>query len=352
MNSEPRTSTLSPPPESSCPEASPHELFHYRINLVLFLIIIVSIVVWFKLHLEPFLDQSIFVGIPLTVLGLWKLVKTWLPKDPLANPRAITSYFLGRAAARENLLICLVVMGLLFLTTSSVYVEQDRSGNSFQIEVFKQEEQGQRLYLKPLTINSYDKIDGRPFFFHISRLWNPVHLIFKITKPFGYEFLHKTLYPWSPVRVRVPTEFTQKTYRIGRLIPGQGLWQLPPRVLPSDPSNLGLIIHVGGKSHTLSNLLQECVYFGASRDIIQSLINDEPFEARKRLIKNSLVKYHYEQAEELSDILASSRQIVETAEVGPHDEFVVELITQPRPIFFTNHIAPSGGIQSFFLKTR
>lgn len=301
----------------------------YRVNLLLFVILVIVLISWFYLHIRPYVTQILFVGVPLTLWTFWKLVLSAIPKRVIGGKDSIAESMLGSFWATEYLILALGVITVFFFMTSSVYIEyQNTVGglNEYEVEV---EHKGQP-YLTSITVSSYDRITGGPSFFCLSRLWEPLKLKFKIVKPsYGYGYNERTLWPWSRVYLRVPLDFPEKHYRIIRLIPGPALLHCPQRVDASDKSPYLLVIRFNKKECKVEDVLLETIYLGAVKDAIQSAIDAEPREDRYNAIRNYLTQIGWEKdPDRVARSLTSSYRPCPTDELQADQELQIELKQQ------------------------
>jgi len=261
----------------------------------------------------------------------------------------------------------LILITLFFFTTSSIYVEYDPTsakGNAeYQLDVTEVVEVNgvnymSQPYLKRLTVSSYDRVKGQPYFFHISRLWNPIKLRFTIVSPYGYEPKEADLKPWSKAYFRVPCNFPKKKYHILRLMPTGNWLTQPPKLNETDQSRYILEISVNDSNdYTVDNVLLETICIGAGKEVIESMIAAEPREKRYILMYSHLVRTGSErQVEERARILTDSWRSHSTQELQPGDKVTVELrdkltkrvVTQKPSITWT--VKETTGIQNVSVK--
>jgi hypothetical protein len=339
--------------------ASTPAVSHYRINVGLCVALVILVPVYFYWHIQPIVVRLLLqAGIPLALL-LWisKRLSSYFSDPVIADKDSLVKRFLKRSSATGYLFAALGLVIVSMATTSSIYVEYDdvdREFGEYQIEV----KYKQQLFLKPLTVSSYDPIKGRPFFFKLSRLFEPIKLRFSIARPFGYEIVERDFRLWSRIHLSIPGDtFAKKTYRIVRLMPGWTLLQTAPRVDVSDSSSYFLVIRFNGNKYDVEDVLMETVYFGAQEEIIESMIEAEPSERRYVFLRNYLTKIGWNrEPEERARILASSYRTRETEELQEGQAIIVEVRKKLEDgktellseTSFTVHDRP--GIQNFPLK--
>lgn len=286
--------------------------------------LLTAIILWFYLHIHLYFKQTLFVGIPLTLGSLIELIRS-SSKGVIGDEASFIKRLLASASATGYLIVGLISIALFFSMTSSIYFEYtDNSGGSSEYEV--EVKYQKQPYLKTQTVSSYDRIKGKPYFFRLSRLWNPIELTCRIVKPLGYDSKKITLRPWSRVCFKVPTDFDERKYRIIRLLPNWLMLQKAPRVDATDKSTYYIDISFNDKKYTINNVLKETIYFGAEEEIIESLIKAEPVEKRETIIRNYLTNLGWKKnPRELARILTSSYRICQTEELQPGQPFVIEI---------------------------
>jgi hypothetical protein len=197
----------------------------YRINVSLFVILAVSTMLWVNRHLQPYLIKTTLIGGTLTLWGIWKLIQSWVKWGLESAEISLARRILDRQASTEVLVLGLVVLAVLFFSTSSVYLvyEGDKKGEAeYTVEVTHDD----KPYLEPITIASYNRVKGRPLFLRISG----VHLQFDITTPRGFQPLERDFGPGSSIHLRVPLDFKRKELHLLRLVPGLTIWNELPKI--------------------------------------------------------------------------------------------------------------------------
>lgn len=297
----------------------------YRVNLLLFLILLIAAILWFYLHIHLYFEQTLFIGIPLTLGSLIGLVRSSSKVVSDLETSFIKRLLASSSGTHYLITVGFISIALFYFMTSSIYFEYtDSSDGSSEYEV--EVEHQKQPYLKTQKVSSYDRIKGKPYFFKLSRLWNPVEITCRIVKPFGYDSKTITLWPWSKVYLKVPSGFDEREYHIIRLLPDGVMLQKPPRVDVTDKSSCSIEISINNNKYTIDNVLMETIYFGAEEEIIESLINAEPVDKRYNTIRNHLTKIGWDKdPQERARILASSYRICRTKELKPGDEFVIDI---------------------------
>src|SRR5215213_7338601 len=196
---------------------------HSKLNLTLFAVLMVGVTVWFSLHLQPWLGEVLVVVGPLTVWALWKLLQSWLNWGGLGSrTEQGTRKLLARPAATEPLIVALGAMGLLFLTTSSIYLVYDGKGE--EVLTVSVLDNGAPFLDAPLQVTSAHRTAGRPFFGRFSSK----DLQFVIVDSPLYEPRDVRFRPWQPLRLEVPSGFEKKSFHLLLLAPGIRLLNLLP----------------------------------------------------------------------------------------------------------------------------
>lgn len=323
---------------------------HYGGNLWLIVMLIVGAIVWFNLHLADWHTESWIVGAGLLVLTGVKVAQSLLGTAWPIDPSSFTSRVLQAPSARPWLLVGAGMLPLLFLATSSLHVEFDGSGSAreYRFEIW----QDGHLRLEPMTIASYDSVKGQVFPPHLGRLWRPAEVEIRIVEPFGYEPLHRSLYPWSAVRVDVPGDFQKKEYRICRLVPGRGLLNVQPRVNEDDTSVFSYRVLVDRQEWAKGNLMFECVSFGAGSDVIEALLSAEDRDRRYQRFYNYLLSIGWKDdpARERARILAFTQSVVASPELRVGQTITVEFGWGNERTTVSRPVRSRPGIQDIFLE--
>ena len=250
---------------------------HSTRNLALFAVLMVGATVWFSLHLEPWLGEVLVVAGPLTVWALWKLLQSWLDWGGLGSrAEAGTKKLLARPAATEPLIVALGVMTLLFLTTSSIYLD---GKGELEVEVLAD---GRPFLAAPLKVGEGRQVAGRPFFGRLSR----EKLQFVLKSPL-YEPLNRDFWPWQRLRLEVPGDFELKRFHLLLLVPGMRLLEVLPAVEATQAQRFYLEIEAGGKTTRLDDLKFQTVSTGAPAGDLERLAESQPDES----VRDELNRY-------------------------------------------------------------
>jgi hypothetical protein len=324
----------------------------YGLNLLLFLVLTISSMIWFYRHLYLYVTHSLVIGGSLTIWGILKAsqsVYKWSTgKDTELPSRSI----LGRASSTEFLTVALIALVVLFFTTSSIYLEYNggtKDESEFDVEVLH----NGKPFLDKIHLKSYERISGMPFFFRLSSR----RLRFRISNPIGYQDKVEDLRPWTSLRLSVP--FERKEFHILRLIPGKRVYVSLPEKDYADvaeqPYKLRITREGSGSEIEIDNILQESIYIGASDSEIRWAIGREPVETRRKVIFGYFFLHDLdkEKIEEIFGILESSMRIEPTPGFKAKERIRTHVIQSRtnRLISSDEHeISSSGGIQTIFLE--
>lgn len=260
----------------------------YRINLILLVILLVLTTLWFNRHLQLYFTQTVFLGGTLTLWGIWKVAQSWYSWAFGKESAAATHRYLARSAVTEALVIALFVTAVLWATTSSVYLRL--SGGGSGTSSFKVNIDGGSFFLEGLEVSKEQPIAGRPFFLDFERRELEIQVV-GTDLVLRQEGVDTTLRPWSRLDFDVPGDFSEKEYRLIRLIPGAGaLAHLPAGEEHKTLYSLRLIL---GPSEqvVLDELRYRTIYLGAKEETLERL-------AHRSSVEQSLV-------DEIEALLAS-----------------------------------------------
>lgn len=239
----------------------------YRLNLLLFVVLVVGVTVWFRLHLEPLVTTTSLVGGTLTLWGLWKLFQEAFLGKAGKELSSWTQKLLGRASATEPLVFALVVLAFLYGLTSSLYFEYAgaKAGeSSFEVEVWKDG----NPWLEAVPVKSTKRVQGQPFFLALG----PRTLEVRITDPPGFESETRTLWPWTSLRLEVPGDFERRRLRALRLVPGLSLQSLPdPGSEVTALCTLRLAVEGGAELLRLDDVREHPLLTGAPAEDLDQL---------------------------------------------------------------------------------
>jgi hypothetical protein len=266
----------------------------YRLNLILLVALMIFLAVWFEKHLQIYVTEILLVSGTLSLWALWQIVQSWLQWGWDEEAKEMKSRLLGARPATEYLVFALLILLVLWFTTSSVYVvyEGDTKGqNSFKIQVLSDG----KPFLPPLDLTSYDRVAGRPFFLR----WHSIDLSFEVTEPRGYEARTERLSPWTGIHLRVPADFTAKKFRVLRVVPLRAYNLLSPANLAAPDTQYSLRISRGGicgasganvENFIINDVHRQSLYIGAAEEELKWLIDKRDQQKFQRDFTNALAR--------------------------------------------------------------
>ncbi len=325
----------------------------YRKNLALFLASIFLLIFWFYRHVQLYFAPSLLLGGPLTLFAIWEVLQSWLNWGIGRPVSTIIRNLLGRRESTRYLLGTLAVLGLLFVFTSSIYLEYNGAppGNA----VYKAEALANgNVYLKPLAVTSQEPKAGRPFFFRFRN----VELQFEITEPGGYRREMRKFSPWSAIYLRVPLDFALKKTAVLRLVPGVFLLQNLPKPT-SNPSNVRYYLKIidpkATEPYVWNDVARQTIYIGATDDIHRVLGQLDKAEFRDNLIRY-LDGRGYPPTPEARSYLFTAWEAdpheVSTRELQEGDRLIVEIGKEGQPPRSSQEVIVSSAkpVQTIFLE--
>jgi hypothetical protein len=292
------------------------------VNIVLFLLLVVGLSVWFQKHLYLYVKETYLVGGTLTIWGLWKLVKHGFD-TATGGKKPETNKILRQPGTTEYLVIGIFVTAVLYLTTSSVYVEYGdapRGEPAYAVEVLND---GKPI-VKTLEVASYQTTAGRPFFL----TWGTTPLSFEIAEPAGYLSTKDSLRPGQSIRLRVPDSFPRISYHVLRLVPDRELLNVLPELNGPVATEYALEIRRGGKVFRWSPMRQAAVCIGAGPSKILGLLESESSEKRRAVLEGILGEFNMpsEAWDYWLRFYEHARHILPTDRFAPGDEISVRVL--------------------------
>src|SRR5215470_3431606 len=158
-----------------------HLTLRYRINAVLFAVLMVALTFWFQKHLQVYLTQIALIGGTMTLWALWELLQSWLKWGWGEDGEDTAKTLLGSARSTEYVVLGGVVLAFLWLTTSSLYLNYESSaggGTEYRVEV----KSGGVQFLPPLVFSSSQEVAGKPYFLRLRSR----ELELRIVEPRGF----------------------------------------------------------------------------------------------------------------------------------------------------------------------
>jgi len=272
-------------------------------------------------HLEHWLAQSLVIGLPVTALTLWQVVRDWVPGPLSEKGPALSQRILRHPRALEWLVLAVVILTLANGCTSSLYVTHS-GGSSPPAEISLTT--GRQPFGENLRVSATQPVQGRPEFFQIRRLWSPVEVQLQAIEPHGFEVKpeaqRQVLYPWSRIRVSFPGDFRRIDYYVIRILPGKNLQAIRPKVIGKEtPSSYTLRLEVNGKEVAKTDMTYDCFYFGADRSAVEELRKGEPAAERASIIRDHLTALSHTgtNLQNRTDSLTGSFRFVETPALQP-----------------------------------
>jgi hypothetical protein len=324
----------------------------YRINVSLFVILAISAMLWLNRHLQPYLVKTTLIGGTLTLWGIWKLIQSWVKWGLESAEISLARRVLDRKATTEILVLGLVVLGFLFFSTSSVYLvyEGEKKGETeYTVEVTHND----NPYLEPVTVASYKRVRGQPFFLRFSM----VHLKFDITAPLGFQPLEKDFGPGSNIHLRVPLDFRRKEFHLLRLVPGLKLRNTLPKTRSEPQAEYRLRVAWNGEECSVDDLRSQTVYIGADSADIAALLANEDRAAFRSILANYLIEWEVPENKrgDIATMWESKRRIVSTPEFKGGDQIDLEVVRvgSDHPLVKESiQLASGEGIKTIFLEEK
>lgn len=322
----------------------------YRLNLCLLVLFAVFGMIWFYRHLHLYVTETTFIGGTLSVWGLWKLLQSWVKWGLDTAEISLARRFLGRPAFTEYLVLFSLLLAGLYLGTSSIYLSYEGAipGEAeFMVEVSAES----NLFLEPQKVTSYQRIAGKPFFFRT----RSTKLTFNIAEPGGYVLLEKDFKPWSNIYLRVPADFTPKTFRIVRLIPSGMILQKLPKVGDDTQHPYDLHITHHGRTYILDDFRRQAVFIGAAENDVKMAVKKLDKEKFRQVLENHLINLGVpgDVRKNFITTWEFGPQFLATAEFRSGDRIDLELIQrgQGEPLLKKQITVPvDKTLQTIFLK--
>lgn len=339
----------------------------YPWNVRLLAVVVVGGMLWYYWHVEPMIAGTIILGTPLTVWALFKFGQSWLPRDRwyTEGRSAISQRVLAHPRARRYLCVAAGVVAVLLVTTTSVYLEYDESEaqGDYLIEVYR----GEHLLMAPQRVTSYNSRQGRTYFLNITWLFNPWDLTVRVKQPpYRYDTARLSIQlPW-PYRLRVPTAFDVKHYRVFRLLPEGDEWmKLSTRTDDPNDSFFRLQAWLPCPDGSEKRLFEtpfffEPVYFGGSAEMIAHFqqLERESGDHRWNVVGHLQKKYANDKPtfQAQADLMMMVNEtICETQQIADDATLVIRVLRQEGNqqwtalTEFTHDVAPTGGIQNILI---
>jgi len=254
------------PPQTGNLKQSPS--IRYRLNVVVFALLMVGLTFWFQRHLQIFVTQILLIGGTMTLWALWQLLQSWLRWGWDSDAKDTAKAMFGRARGSEYLGFAWAVLLILWLTTSSLYVTFDGGApgeSEYRLETVSKT----RKFFPPLTLNASQSLAGQPFFLQ----FRSQEIKLRIAEPRGFLSLSKTLTPGGRLDIKVPGSFERKKFHVLRLVPGVYFFNNLPEY--SDYPSVFYEIKInrqGASTAVFRDLRRQSLYAGADGDDIRWLL--------------------------------------------------------------------------------
>ena len=253
-----------PKPEDPSP-------IRYRLNVVIFAVLMVGLTFWFQRHLEIYVTQILLIGGTMTLWAIWQLLQSWLKWGWDSDPKDTAKVLFGRARTSEYLIFAAALLLILWLTTSSLYMTFDGGtpGQSeYRVETISRAER----FFPPLTFNASQRVAGQPYFLQV----RSQEIELRIVEPRGYLALKKKLAPGSRLDIKLPGSFERKKFHVLRLVPGVYFFSNLPEY--SDYPSVFYEIKISRKGDPpaiFRDLRRQSLYVGAAGDDIRWMLQKQ-----------------------------------------------------------------------------
>jgi hypothetical protein len=259
------------------PEAVPAAKGRHFLNLTLLGGIFLLLTFWYDRHMQ-YRVAGLVVGGVMGVWMLWRILYDLLKWGAGDEVKALPKRVLGSARTTAVLLVGLPLSALLHGVTSSLHL-QAAAGTGreqvFRVEV--QDERRDRALLENVKVTGDRAVEGRPFWFRGGGARVRVRLI----EPVGYAPLTTNLGWGRRVFLTVPTDFSEKTLHLLRLIPGPKLLSALAR--PGDPvlTRYDVVLVRAGQTNVIEDWRQGVACTGATRAEMEAVLKRETAAARR-----------------------------------------------------------------------
>jgi hypothetical protein len=256
-------------PQTENPNKS--STIRYRLNVVIFAVLMVGLTFWFQRHLQIYVTQVLLIGGTMTLWALWQLLQSWLKWGWDSDAKDTAKALFGRARGTEYLGFAGAVLLILWVTTSSLYFTFDGGApgeSEYRIETMS----GAENFFPPLTFNASQRVAGQPFFLHL----RPQEIKLRIVEPRGFLPLSKTLRRGERLDFKVPGNFERKKFHVLRLVPGVYFFTNLPEY--SDYPAVFYEIKInrqGTPPAVFRDLRRQSLYVGADGDDIRWLLQKQ-----------------------------------------------------------------------------
>jgi hypothetical protein len=319
----------------------------YRLNLVLFVALMVLLTLWFERHLRLYVTEMRLVGGTITLWGLWKLVQSWWQWG--FDTKAAAKGVLGRTATTERLVFAVGLAAVLLGTTASIYLVYDEASEdaAFTVDVL-----GPRghPYLAPLSVKSVGRTSGRPFLLHLRRDC----LRFEVREPSGYQAVTgECLGPGSSVQLKTGRLKLKELHAVC-MVPGKGVFARLPRRGDRPERPYEMLVTRKDERYAVPDLRQETVCVGAGRADLEWLVRRQDREALHGQLEAYLARLEVPPERRPDQIRAwdGERRITATSEFQAGDPLAVSVVQQGGEVVggATLTVGTARGVQTVFLE--
>lgn len=232
---------------------------------------------WYYRHMQ-YRVAGLVVGGVMGVWMLWRILYDVLKWGAGDEVKALPKRVLGSAWTTVVLLVGLPLSAGLHLVTSSLHL-QAAAGTGreqvFRVEV--RDERRDRALLEDVKLTGDRAVEGRPFWFRGGGARVRVRLI----EPAGYASLTTNLGWGRRVFLTVPTDFSEKTLHLLRLLPGPKLLSALARPGDTVLTRYDVVLVRGGQTNVLADWRQGVACTGATRAEMEGVLKRETAAARR-----------------------------------------------------------------------
>lgn len=264
------------------PPPAPGRLFWA--NLVVVMLLAVAGTAWFGDHLKAYLTEAVVLGGGLTLWAALRLGWSLLEKLGKVDAAEASRRLLSTPETSLVLAVASVTLAVLWFTTGSLYfVQQGGSAGDreFVVQVTRQANQPEdrTLFIDDVVLSASRHLVGRPYFWPAT----PQKLDCVIVKPLRYEKRDCSILRGEPTSVRVPGDFTERSFHVLRIVPGRFLYAQLPNVEDAPEATYRLELQVGGQRWVLPDLRRRTLYaggLGPEMPLVRQLDAGSVYEAR------------------------------------------------------------------------
>ena len=336
----------------------PPPIVPLRRNLALLTAAILLLSTWFFLHIYPWaadgasdLLKKIGLGagaVPL-LFAVWKVIGTYAAKTAKNEKSSLVERWLRHRQAKGVLISFLVATALLFSTTNSIYLDDNRpSGGTVRVAVETNGDTPFPSLPELTTSDSVGKLGGGPFFLFPP----PATLKLQLKEPIGWNLKEDRSIrprPWRSVKLSVLEDFETVQLRVLRLVPGSALMSFLPAKGQQIEKTYQVRVTINGKSYMVDDFRKGVVWLGGPAVLLQDRIDKEPESDRNARLATCMVS-----SESSSDTMEqwnANVQVLETDIIKSSDSVTIEVIDLQIPDFSSIMTLPAGALSVGTIKT-